>query len=108
MLFRRCVVCSYGHWDADVRNVVIDVFTIKSEEEISDLFKEINSSEPVRLVDMPDEGASDNIRQVITEAAEILQTKYSEMFKPSARCRPPHLNIDNLRDDLFQNDIIKR
>ena len=30
------------------------------------------------------------------------------MFKPSQKCRIPHLNADVLRDDLFQTNFIKR
>jgi hypothetical protein len=30
------------------------------------------------------------------------------MFSPSQRCRPPNLNIDNLRDSIFAANIIKR
>ena len=102
------VFYSSGKWDADAKNIVIDVFTIKDDKQIADLFKEINSSEPVRLVDMPDEGINESDRQVISNAAEQLCGKYNEMFKSTARCRAPHLNIDNLRDDLFQNNYIKR
>ena len=44
-----------GHWDGLENNILIDVFETKSDEEIVALFKEINSAEPVRLVDMPGE-----------------------------------------------------
>ena len=44
-----------GHWDGLENNILIDVFETKNDEEIVALFKEINSAEPVRLVDMPGE-----------------------------------------------------
>jgi hypothetical protein len=44
-----------GHWDGQEQNILIDVFETESDEQIVALFKEINSAEPVRLVDMPGE-----------------------------------------------------
>lgn len=44
-----------GHWDRLKRNILIDVFNTDNDEDIAALFKEINSAEPVRLVDMPGE-----------------------------------------------------
>ena len=32
----------------------------------------------------------------------------AEFFKPSMKCRPPHLNSDNLREALFLANVIKR
>lgn len=44
-----------GHWDGQEQNILIDVFETESDDQIVALFKEINSAEPVRLVDMPGE-----------------------------------------------------
>ena len=33
---------------------------------------------------------------------------YAPMFKPSQNCRPPHVNIDVLRDDIFQSEFIAK
>ena len=44
-----------GHWDGLEQNILIDVFETDNDEQIVALFKEINSAEPVRLVDMPGE-----------------------------------------------------
>lgn len=44
-----------GYWDGLEKNILIDVFETENDEEIVALFKEINSAEPVRLVDMPGE-----------------------------------------------------
>ena len=82
-----------GHWDELRRNILVDVFTVTSEQQIMSLFKEINSGEPVKLVDMPDtEGASDDVRAMLSEATETLLLRYPDMFKTSSRCRVPHLH----------------
>lgn len=44
---------SKGSWNEWSRNILVDVFTTHGDEEISALFNEINSAQPVRLVDMP-------------------------------------------------------
>ena len=41
-------------------------------------------------------------KKIIDGAADKLRRRYSTMFKPSSACRTPHMNIDNLRDELFQ------
>ena len=47
-------VCGYvGWWDLKRKNIVMEVFLVDDEEQIVDLFRDINSAEPVRLVDMP-------------------------------------------------------
>lgn len=97
-----------GIWDEMKRNVLVDVFDVKNDAQVAALFKEINSSEPVKLVDMPEDGASEGVREMLSEAAEALQGRYPEMFKPSSRCRVPHLHADTLRDELFQADFIAR
>ena len=45
-------------------------------------------------------------RAVLEKVAEKLLTSNGEMFKDSQRCKPPHCNIDLLRDDLFQSRYI--
>ena len=49
------IMAQEGHWDPLERNIALDVFPVTSEQDISHLFHEINSAEPVRLVDMPGE-----------------------------------------------------
>lgn len=71
-----------------------------------DLFIEINKAEPVKLVDMPRVAKSKD-KEMIDDAANQLFETYPEMFKPSQRCRPPHLNVDNLRDAIFTANILK-
>jgi len=171
------ILAESGHWKYDENNILLEVFEVKDEDEISDLFREINSAEPVRLVDMPPtpadvgddvDGAIDDLlldvspveeaiptpieadttstttsvlpavtntanavgeepkkavkkgkrakegevdvaafrRAVLEGVAEKLLSSYGDMFKDSQRCKPPHCNIDLLRDDLFQSRFI--
>lgn len=52
--------------------------------------------------------AQGSVRKIISQAAERLAEQFPDMFKPSQRCRPPHLNIDNLRDALFASNVLTR
>lgn len=89
----------------DLERVLVEVFPLASHA--ADIFTEINKAEPVKLVDMP--GVAKKVdRNIINDAAEMLMNAHPEMFKPSQRCRSPHLNIDNLRDVLFAADVLKR
>eukprot|EP00548_Thalassiothrix_antarctica_P015798 CAMPEP_0194176312 /NCGR_PEP_ID=MMETSP0154-20130528/10236_1 /TAXON_ID=1049557 /ORGANISM="Thalassiothrix antarctica, Strain L6-D1" /LENGTH=401 /DNA_ID=CAMNT_0038890433 /DNA_START=21 /DNA_END=1223 /DNA_ORIENTATION=- len=95
--------------------ILVEVYTSSSQDNTTttthnyeeSLFIEINKSEPMNLVDMPGV-ASTKDRNIITTAASKLKDQYPDMFKPSQKCRPPHLNIDNLRDVLFASDVIQR
>jgi len=101
------IMAQQGHWNEYERNILVDVFVTQSEKQISELFREINSAEPVRLVDMPDEeGMEQNSKEMLDEATDLLMKQYPEMFKASARCKIPHLNVDLFRDDVFQSELI--
>ena len=76
-----------------------------STNHAQDLFLEINKAEPIKLVDLI---AKKGDRNLLTAAAEALAEQYSKMFSTSQRCRPPHLNVDNLRDALFAANVIGR
>lgn len=47
------------------------------------------------------------VKVIVNDAAESLKKKYKEMFKPTSRCRSPHVNIDALRDGLFGVDVVR-
>ena len=47
-------------------------------------------------------------RTIINEGASNLLEAFPDMFKPSQRCRAPHVNIDNLRDALFASNVLDR
>ena len=55
--------------------VTVDVFRTRSEQDVKDLFVDINSAEPVKLVDMPGEGADDDAAAVLAEAVEVLAAR---------------------------------
>ncbi|CAM9832676.1 unnamed protein product [Chrysoparadoxa australica] len=96
------VMSDGGMWDGAAHNVLVDVFQTDGEQEVCDLFMEINKAQPVKLVDMPGEGAETFIKAMLSEAAEELRGRYPQMFSPSQRCRAPNVNIDNLRDAIYQ------
>jgi hypothetical protein len=155
-----------GHWNDQVRNILVEVYSTSSQAQIGALFREINAAEPVRLVDLlmqeespaaeeevdstlvmssssnssgntNDINASSTMEKkssvesvdlakevantdvavelnqevlvsILDSVADRLAARYPEMFKPSSRCKPPHLNADVLRDDLFQSDFLPR
>ena len=76
------------------------MYPATSEQAAKELFTEINKAEPVVLVDMPEIGASDDENALISEAAEALRQRYPNMFKASRTCRPPHVNLDVLRNQM--------
>ncbi len=99
-----------GNHQLNLDEILVEVFPQKPTSPPShaqDLFVEINKAEPVKLVDMPGV-AKKTDRKVINDAATYLSDTYPEMFKPSQRCRPPHLNIDNLRDAIFASGLLKK
>jgi len=95
----------------DLDRILVEVFPNLDPESrpkhAEDIFVEINKAEPVKLVDLPGV-AKGSERKIIDGAADSLRNKYPDMFKPSQRCRAPHLNLDNLRDALFASDVLKR
>lgn len=98
-------------FDIDLDTILVEVFPHRNPEKYpkhaEDIFVEINKAEPVKLVDLPGV-ANVAERKIINGAAEALKDSFPEMFKPSTRCRQPHLNLDNLRDALFSSDVLKR
>mmetsp|Transcript_36975 Transcript_36975/g.82828 ORF Transcript_36975/g.82828 Transcript_36975/m.82828 type:complete len:408 (+) Transcript_36975:127-1350(+) len=96
----------YGRGDFDGR-VLLEVFPLGTEEAVSDLFAEINKAEPVKDVDMPGQ-ASDFERETLLRVTGALKTAFPDMFKDSTKCRKPHVNVDNLRDELFAAKVMER
>lgn len=81
--------------------------TINTNNHAQEIFTEINKAEPVKLLDMPGIAKLSD-RRIIDGAASTLLMTYSTMFKPSQKCRVPHLNVDNLRDAIFAAGVLKR
>ena len=97
-----------GHWDPFARNVMVEVFHTSGEKQVMDLFCEINSAEPVRLIDMPThDPVSSKIKLAIDEAVESLEAQYPGMWG-GPRCRAPNLNADKFRNDLFESSFMTR
>jgi len=81
--------------------------TINTNNHAQEIFTEINKAEPVKLLDMPGIAKLSD-RRIIDGAASTLLMTYPTMFKPSQKCRVPHLNVDNLRDAIFAAGVLKR
>lgn len=71
------------------------------------LFTEINTAQPVNIIDLPDM-VNEAEKEIINQCAEALRIKYPKMFSPSQNCRLPNVNIDNLRDEIFKSNVVGR
>jgi hypothetical protein len=107
----------------DLENVLVEVFVSRrsrddrqaipladgggDDNDMATIFTEINKAEPVKLLDLPGV-ARKRTRDIIDHAASHFHDTYPAMFSTSARCRAPHLNLDNLRDALFTSEVIQR
>ena len=81
--------------------MLVEVYPVRSEQEVKRLYLEVNKGEVVKEIDLPDQLAPE-LKSFIDEAVATLLRRWPEMFKPSERCRPPHLHRDTLRNKLFQ------
>lgn len=59
-------------------------------------------------MDLPGADISDTDREMLVSAVSALEHQFKDFFKPSMKCRPPHLNSDNLREALFQANVLER
>ena len=97
------VLGKQGRLGADAA-VLVEVFHEAAGDSAAALFTEINQAQPIRGVDMP--GAADGAaKRVLEEALQMLKRKYKQCFKPSANPRAPNVNIDALKDALFQAGV---
>jgi len=135
-----------GLWSETDRNILVEVFDVEDEvSEVMRLFKEINSAEPVNMMDMLDDEEDDEdeaatavaatvleggvmdrgtpavdikgtraakpltnkqVKHIINDACARLHEQFGDvMFKPSKLCHAPHVNIDRLREDLFESEV---
>ena len=76
----------------------------ETSEYASEIFAEINKAEPVKSVDI---FANKGDRKILVGGVEALKERYPAMFSPSLRCRPPNVNVDNLRDGIFAGNVLK-
>jgi hypothetical protein len=88
--------------------VLVEVFPLQNEAAAEALFVEVNSAQPVLLVDLPAAhgGAAADAKGALEAASATLATRFPAMFKPSTACKPPHVNIDALRDRLHAADAL--
>jgi len=88
-------------------HVLVSVHENLEEEQAAKLFTEINQAQSVSLLEMPGV-AEEWVKATLEEGLREIRSEYGSMFRPGTRCRPPHVNIDNLKDDLFQADVMER
>jgi len=101
------ILLNASEWAQD-KLILTEVYKVAdADKQVADLFLEINKAEPAFEVDLPGV-ADDHVRAVIDSVSESLASQFPEMFKPSVRCRPPHLNVDRLRQDLFSSDTVRK
>ena len=95
----------------DFDRILVEVYPQKEGmdemEHAQEFFSEVNKAQPVRLLDLPGMAKPSHLN-MINGAAKSIKDSYPEMFSESNRCRPPHLNEDNLRDAIFAAGVIER
>ena len=85
----------------------LEIFPVNTNDEVKDLFLELNKSERVQEIDLPDVIAPSD-KGIIDGSINHISRKYRQMFKPTQRCRKPHLNRDYIRNEIHQTKMIKR
>lgn len=97
--------CGCGGQHSDF-SLVVEVYPVTHESEAKALYLEVNKAESVKEIDLPDTLAPE-LKAHIDGACSQLQARYPDMFKPSERCRAPHLHRDTLRNKLFQTSATR-
>ena len=87
--------------------LLVEVYPVRSEREVKELYLEYNKGENVREIDLPDAVAPD-LKKFIDHAVDALANRFGVMFKPSERCRPPHVHRDTLRNALYHARVAER
>lgn len=95
----------------DFDRILVEVYS-QPEDNTStsyatEIFHEINKAQPANLVDLPG-AVKDEDLEIINNGVATIYDQYPQMFSPSTSCRRPHLNIDNVRNELHLNQVIKR
>lgn len=105
------ILAEKGTEGIDLEQILVEVYpapTDSAEEDSSEhateIFAEINKAEPVKKVDI---FATKGDRKILVGGVEALKERFSTMFSPSLKCRPPNVNEDNLRDGIFASNVLK-
>ena len=48
------------------------------------------------------------MKDILDRTVDSLTSDYKEMFRPSLKCKPPHLHEAIFRDELFQSGVVER
>ena len=95
---------------ASKARIVTEVYHVSgasANETMVEIFTDINKCEPVQLIDIP--GLVDAQQHAaLAFAVESLRAKFKPMFKPTKACRAPHLNVDLLRQELYDANVLVR
>jgi hypothetical protein len=95
----------------DFDRILVEVYSqpenVDADAYATEIFQEINKAQPANLVDLPGVVKAEDL-EIINAAVASISDQYPDMFKPSSSCRRPHLNIDNVRNELFLNKVIER
>ena len=95
----------------DFDRILVEVYSqpkdMDADTYATQIFQEINKAQPANLVDLPGV-AKDEDLEIINTAVASISEQFPEMFKASTNCRRPHLNVDNVRNELFLNRVIER
>ncbi|CAM9111225.1 unnamed protein product [Ascophyllum nodosum] len=95
-----------GRWDRTKRNVVIEVFNTKTEEDVVHLFAEINRAEPMQVVEVPNEGP-EQMKESVSKAVLQLNQMFPEAFG-TKRARPPSVHATAFRENIIKSGLIER
>jgi len=87
--------------------LIVEVFNVTSRQQIIDLYIEINKSQPVQEIDVPDAIASGK-KRCIDEACSELAQRYAKCISTTPACRPPNVHLPSLRSRLFRSQVIDR
>jgi hypothetical protein len=87
--------------------ILVEVFPDVDDRRARRLFSEINAAQPIRLVDAPG-SASPDLKWMLEGACARAKQKYPAMFSASHRPKLPRLNVDALRQELFDAEVATR
>lgn len=97
--------------DFDFERILVEVYSqpenMDPNKYATEIFQEINKAQPANLVDLPGVATAEDLEMINTAVANLAR-KYREMFSTSTRCRRPHVNEDNVRNELFLHRVIER